>query len=377
MTAAWQHGHDLTYLRSLTALFDSQRQHTLGRYEIPNEAHIAGALHARRCVVLNTPPSAICTYRILKKDVERGDFTGRRFVTLRSDDCIIDHIATDTPITTQTLDRLTAIAGHRTTWLRPLSHQTDIIESATALGYQHAITHIAASSDIRQIMVRATKSSDWPPIPPFDRADAATLTRIGHISANDLDLMRQEVTHLTDWSNHYSQYNLRKSWSAISLHGFSIDPTDIIKPSDMSQSWKQSNSLRLSDTVVETTAAQRTPHITRIVRSLGWDTERIRLMRLRAIDGGLSRHADIVDRQAGTADGYIARLHIPLQTSPECHFTGWQADGRPITRHLTAGSLWYLDIRKPHAVTNIGSTIDRVHLVIDIKADSRLRTLLR
>lgn len=376
MTSAWQHGHDLTYLKSLTALFDSQRQHTLGRHEIPNEANIADALHDRRCVVIDTPPSALCTYRILKKDVDRWDFTGRRFVTLRSGDCIIDHIATDRPMTTQTLDRLTAIAGHRTTWLRPLSHQTDIIESAIALGYQHAITHIAASSDIRQIMVRATRSNDWPLIPTADRADLATLTQIGNISTDDLDAMRREVTHLTDWADHYSQYNLRKSWSAISLQGFSIDPTDIIKPSDMSQSWKRDNTLRLLDTVVETTAAQHTPHIMHTVRSLGWNTERIRLMRLRATDGGLSRHADIVDRQAGTADGYIARLHIPLQTSPECQFTGWQADGRQITRHLTAGSLWYLDIRKPHAVTNIGSTIDRIHLVIDIKADSRLRTLL-
>lgn len=376
MTSAWQHGHDLTYLKSLTALFDSQRQHTLGRHEIPNEANIADALHDRRCVVIDTPPSALCTYRILKKDVDRWDFTGRRFVTLRSGDCIIDHIATDRPMTTQTLDRLTAIAGHRTTWLRPLSHQTDIIESAISLGYQHAMTHIAASSDIRQIMVRATRSNDWPLIPTADRADLATLTQIGNISTDDLDAMRREVTHLTDWADHYSQYNLRKSWSAISLQGFSIDPTDIIKPSDMSQSWKRDNTLRLLDTVVETTAAQHTPHIMHTVRSLGWNTERIRLMRLRATDGGLSRHADIVDRQAGTADGYIARLHIPLQTSPECQFTGWQADGRQITRHLTAGSLWYLDIRKPHAVTNIGSTIDRIHLVIDIKADSRLRTLL-
>jgi len=376
MIAAWQHGHDLAHLQAITTLFDAQRQHTLGRHEIPNESVIADALHHRRCVVIDTPPSAVCTYRILSRDVDRWDFTGRRCVTVRSGDCMIDHIASDTPMTTHTLDRLTAIAGHRTTWLRPLSHQTDIIDSAIALGYQHAITQIAASSDIRRLMVRATRSGEWPLIPTADDADLATLRQIGDITADDLTAMMQEVAHLTQWADHYSQYNLRKSWSAISLQGYSTDPTDIIKPSDMSQSWKRENTLRLLDTVVETTVAQHTPHIMRIVRSLGWDTERIRLMRLRATDGGLSRHADIVDRRAGTADGYVARLHIPLQTSPQCQFTGWQADGRQITHHLPAGSLWYLDIRKPHAVTNAGSTIDRIHLVIDIKADSRLRTLL-
>lgn len=377
LTAAWQHGYDLQYLKSIGALFDRQRSETLGRHETPNEAVIATALHERRCLVIGEIPAAVCTYRILSRDVERIDFTGRRVATARAGDCIIDHIATADPITTQILDRLCSVAGNRSIWLRPLSHQTDIIDAAHTLGFTHVMTQIAASSDIRQLMVRTHRLDDRRPSSDIDAADLATLTQIGEIDIADLTAMCIEVSQMSNWADHYSQYNLRKSWSAISLQGYSTDPTDIIKPSDMSQSWKKANEMRLIDTITETTAAQHTPHIMRVVRSLGWRTERIRLMRLRATDGGLSRHADIVDRDAGTADGHIARLHIPLQTSPACTFLGWQADGTQIEHHLMTGSLWYLDIRKPHAVTNVGSTIDRIHLVIDIRSDERLRAALR
>ena len=42
-----------------------------------------------------------------------------------------------------------------------------------------------------------------------------------------------------EYTNHYSNYNKDKSWSALSLRGYSPDPAFITKPEEMSKSWKQ------------------------------------------------------------------------------------------------------------------------------------------
>jgi hypothetical protein len=100
-------------------------------------------------------------------------------------------------------------------------------------------------------------------------------------------------------------------------------------------------------------------------------------MRLRAKDGELSRHADITDREAGTANGFVSRLHVPIRTSPAVTFYGWGARGNKLERNLPQGALCYLDQRKPHAVRNTDPTVDRVHLVIDCFANERVRDLIR
>ena len=369
--ADWQHGYDLDHLRRLAAMFDTQRAETLGRHELPNEATIAAALHARRCIIIDDHTIAI--YRVMTRDSDRADFTGLRTATIKKGDCVIDHIAS-TDLTPSVLHRLLSTAGRRTVWFRPLSHQTEIHAALTRLAYMPIITQISASSDIRTLLTNDTRRQASAPL---DDADTATLHQIVHkIPTGTVSKMLAEATALDSWADHYSVYNLRKSWSAISLHGFGDDPADITKPNDMAQSWKAANAHRLADQIRPTAIAALTPNIMRTVTALGWRTERIRLMRLRADDGGLSRHADIVDRDAGTADGRIARLHIPLQTDPHCQFTGWTLDGSQTVSHLPTGTLWYLDIRKPHAVTNVGSTIDRIHLVVDVHADSRLRAAL-
>lgn len=54
------------------------------------------------------------------------------------------------------------------------------------------------------------------------------------------------------------------------------------------------------------------------------------------------------------------RLHIPIQTNPECIFTVGT-----ISKHLQVGEIWEIDNdNKPHSVKNNGQT-DRIHLLID------------
>ena len=42
-----------------------------------------------------------------------------------------------------------------------------------------------------------------------------------------------------EFTNHYSNYNKDKSWSAISLRGYSPEWSFITKPAEMSKKWKR------------------------------------------------------------------------------------------------------------------------------------------
>jgi hypothetical protein len=95
-------------------------------------------------------------------------------------------------------------------------------------------------------------------------------------------------------------------------------------------------------------------------------------MRLGARGGELTRHADITDPEAGTADGKVARLHIPLTTDPRCVFRSWGLNGVEQRLHMPERGLSYIDTRKPHAVIN-PADLERIHLVADAFSSPALR----
>lgn len=65
-----------------------------------------------------------------------------------------------------------------------------------------------------------------------------------------------------------------------------------------------------------------------------------------------------------------ARLHVVVSTNPgvTCRIDGTE-------QHWAAGECWYADFNRPHSFANRGET-ERVHLVLDCKADDWLRQLL-
>jgi len=178
------------------------------------------------------------------------------------------------------------------------------------------------------------------------------------------------------WANHYSKYNIRDSWSGFTLQGYDReDPNFIIKPDEMSASWRREHREYDKAICERTIIADRFPATWEGLRDLKCDFDRVRFLRVRAGDGALGRHADITNRDAGSVEGKLARLHIPLTTSASCHFSAWNIFGARLEAHLPAGSLWYLDQRKPHAVSNIGGS-ERIHLVVDAKVTPALRALI-
>jgi hypothetical protein len=223
--------------------------------------------------------------------------------------------------------------------------------------------------------------------------DAATLTVLdkGFISDAESHAILAELRNFAQWwsdysgakvwADHYSTYNKNNTWSAFSLRNFvPDDPTSIVKPKEMPRDWKKEHEDMLELECADSIALDHFPTVKDIMRRLavmGYAAgfERVRLMRLTASGGELTRHSDITDRTAGTRDGFISRLHIPLVTHEAVQFQMWDHRGRRFQRHLSANDLWYLDQRKPHAAVN-KSAVERVHLVIDVVACDAFRSQL-
>ena len=176
------------------------------------------------------------------------------------------------------------------------------------------------------------------------------------------------------FTNHYSNYNKDKSWSAISLRGYTNDWRFITKPAEMSKKWKKENvgvEFKLQDTVLR----KHFPEVEDLLQYLPGKPHRIRFMNLAPGGGELERHTDQVDPDAGVQDEKLMRFHFPIVTNKDVIFNQWDWDAKLVEEHMQVGECWYIDVRKPHRAIN-GGTEMRTHLVVDIEANEKVRALI-
>ncbi len=364
----WAHGLDVKFLKSIAQLFRSYKPYAMGRFSIPNEAEIARAISSNSgyVVAVGDKPLGFMIASIAQRDSVRRDFAGRALY-VKQGDFSIQHLAFADELPAHILqDHLLQYAGNRSVWALIHAENRAKIRMMESLGFQVIGTKIGASSEMHSILLRSNRPAIRLP-EPLDAAHRPSLAMLSErfITEQELSDIRAEIARGVEWADHYSSYNLRHSWSAISLRGYSDDPSFIIKPAEMSKKWREAHWAMLSAPVRDTPLMARFPTVAAVCSRLGTDLQRVRFMRVRAEDGGLSRHADITDREAGPMPGQIARLHIPINSEPVCRFQAWNLAGEKLQAHLPERSLWYLDTRKPHAVSNAGADHDRIHLVID------------
>ena len=219
-------------------------------------------------------------------------------------------------------------------------------------------------------------------------AEYLTLSKLQHpsltkyITPIQTILTNLENEKIIDFTNHYSNYNKKNTWSAISLRGYSPDWRFIEKPDEMNKKWQKENEDKeffLQDTELMKhfdkgfSNKPRGNHIYDLLKEIGVNTEvyRIRFMKLKGGEGTLGRHTDQVCSDTGVADGKLMRLHFPIFTNPEVKFKSWYSrDYDEVV--MKAGECWYLDTRKPHEARNGGES-NRIHLVIDVVANEKIR----
>ena len=193
--------------------------------------------------------------------------------------------------------------------------------------------------------------------------------------SNICDILAQRLEMMDyKFTNHYSNYNKNKSWSAISLRGYTPDWAFITKPAEMGKKWRWDNKdteFKLQDTDIR----KMFPEVEDILRWLPGRPHRIRFMNLAPGGGELQRHTDQVDPEAGVEDYKLMRFHFPIVTNKDVTFSLWDYKAERVSCHMKVGECWYLDVRKPHQAINDGEDM-RTHLVIDIEASDEVRALI-
>ncbi len=328
--------------------------------------------------------------RALKHDQGVKDFRGETIVIPKGhvfvSDIALADAASFTDLTVFLMDVLPEENGLLDTschmWVEIYQEHPRLREYFEECNWYRAGTKIMAGSEIKTLY-----TTRKPVLPAWDDADKPVLKEIipAFLLESELALIRKELDGYVSrspeaWENHYSIYNEQDKWSAFAVRGYKPDdPSYIVKPSEMSKTWKASHAddLLKYTTPEWTLASVFFPGTLGLLSNLPVEFDRIRFMRLTSNGGTLERHTDITDRFAGTADGKLTRLHIPIYTNPQVMVNGWGLSGTKITQQWHAGGLFYLDQRKPHQVVNGDPTQDRVHLVFDVESSEWVRNLLR
>ena len=151
------------------------------------------------------------------------------------------------------------------------------------------------------------------------------------------------------WEKHLSDYH-DGNWQSISL---------------FAPGGRRSNQFSGGDAFAATEALQRCDYVPEVINSFPGLKNRIRFLRLRA-GGEIFPHSDPMHQ----LDRAMVRIHIPVQTSASVAF---YVHG--VRLHMLPGETWFVDVRFKHSVRNEGDT-DRVHLVMDVVANSELRAMM-
>jgi hypothetical protein len=245
----------------------------------------------------------------------------------------------------------------------------ELTDGLRAQGREVSWYRISAASEIVAVWGRAGEGSR------IDEVDRVTVRNVGMVRRDVVEAMRAEAVALSGWHDDYPYYS-DGSWGALSLRGFYRDPALGVKPAEMGRKWHEDHPGAADLRCDWTDLVRRCPAMIDWIGSQGWrNLERVRVLRMAGRDGRggrLGRHSDITDRSMGTRVGEVVRFHVPLVTHPDIAMHWWDLDGIERRTNLTDGDVWYLDARKPHAVSN-PTGVDRLHLTVDVIVDDRVQ----
>ena len=380
----WQCGYDLDYLLEVESFYEHCNKHSLSPFSELKKHKIAAALknqeqkiyeqHGVVFAMLNKQIVKSTTSIMMYHDVEIGKKL--------PGDVVITNLAWKEGHTENVANLLTSI--HDPCWLYIWIEDQEAKKLAELAGFSWIGPKVSTFGELYGIYFK--DASNHSLFPGESRVHPTRIPEEDY-SLEKLNLPKDEITKLVEqlnreiselddieYTNHYSNYNKKKSWNAISLRGYTSDPAFITKPEEMNKKWKEENKdkdFHLQDTALRA----RLPTVEKLLDLLPGTKHRVRLMGLSPNGGELERHTDQVDPDCGVKNGKLMRFHFPLVTNPKVEFTSWGVLGVPKTINMSIGECWYLDVRKPHRAINAGDT-NRIHLVIDVESNQDLRELI-
>jgi hypothetical protein len=371
----WQLGYPLDVLRPITDRFvAAEGDRVLGKFAAVNDALVASRLASG---LFATSGSSMAMFQVLSRARTMRAFGDVPVAVLPAGGILIDHVAGDP------LEVAHAFVGRKVSGVVGWLPDPVTSEVADLLWLSHAGGRVTSAGEVQGLWAD-TLTGDTTP----QRLAHLGVTQLAYQGPRGwrtpyvhpgalLEQVAKVESSGATFAQHYSGYNKRRSWTALTLRGFG-DVEDITKPAEMSKHWKAAHPGWERSVCTDTPLMGALPAVGEYLAALGWPPiERVRLMRLEPGGGELTRHADAVDHDAGVGDGSLCRIHFPLETNPDVVFTSWDLQGVAHHAHMPTGTCWVLDHTKPHSAINGGSTA-RTHLVIDawVETGSVLARLL-
>ena len=377
---AWQKGYHIEYLEEIVERFEGYNELSCSPFSEMSKNKVAESLEKGHIEILSG--SSGYTHSIIESHINRtrGEITadGSVVIGIKEDgDRIVTKISGDViPLSTK-LQSYT-----EPTWLFIWEESVAQRNAATMARYKKIGAKVTSFGEIYGVYFRDVPGlfSDVErphvKIPEYEKF-ALTKLKIEKTDPIEAALVgiRGMLKTLPEFTNHYSNYNDKGSWKALSLRGYRSDSTFITKPVEMNKKWKKENEGSLNWQIEDTPLRAQFPEVEVLLDQLPGEKHRIRFMSLKPKDGELRRHTDLVDPDQGIADGKLARIHFPIVTNDKVLFQNWDWNGKADPINMKVGEAWYLDVRKPHRAVNGGDN-HRIHLVIDVVSNEELRKLL-
>lgn len=367
---AWQHGYELDYLKELAKRYERYNSYTDSPFAQFKKNNIAEGLHTKSFKELDDSFLSVNIAKVRSKISMHGDTViGYK----EPGDVIFTNISDHTEFAQKYIDKFT----DKNCWLFGWAEDDEFRKFAESSDFKYVGCKITTFAEIYSVYFRDSSMSFEDRIHPKILGEETINICKCKFGVIDASKIREELSQVEmDYTQHYSNYNKKGAWSAISLRGYRPDPSFIAKPVEMSKKWKEENDTWEEWECEDTPLREKFPYVNEILSLIPTDRiERIRFMSLAPGGGELSRHTDQVDPYLGVTDGKMMRLHIPVITNPDMEFTSWSMHGIKNLVNMKEGDMWYLDIRKPHMAVNNGEKT-RIHLVVDIEANDSCRRLL-
>ena len=376
----WQKGYHIEYLEEIVERFEGYNELSCSPFSEMSKNKVAESLEKGHIEVLSG--SRGHSHAIIESHINRNrsEITadGTVVIGIKEDgDRIVTKISGDViPLSTK-LQSYT-----EPTWLFIWEESVAQRNAATMARYKKIGAKITSFGEIYGVYFRDVPGlfSDVErphvKIPEYEKF-ALTKLKIEKTDPIEAALVgiRGMLKTLPEFTNHYSNYNDKGSWKALSLRGYRSDSTFITKPVEMNKKWKKENEGSLNWQIEDTPLRAQFPEVEVLLDQLPGEKHRIRFMSLKPKDGELRRHTDLVDPDQGIADGKLARIHFPIVTNDKVLFQNWDWNGKADPINMKVGEAWYLDVRKPHRAVNSGDT-HRIHMVVDVVSNEELRKLL-
>jgi hypothetical protein len=365
----WQHGFELDYLKSLEAKYAEYNAYTLSPFAKFKKNNIAESLFKGTLNILDDAMLEVVESKSASNITMHGDTV---IAKKQKGDMTVSKLLGNLETIKKCLDYPTDMHGmpQRDIWLYVWAENKEHCQLAEDLNFCYVGPKITTYGEIYAIYYRG-KQREFPKVDP---AEFLSIKKVDNVNVSVIESIHSKLNLLPSFTNHYSNYNKDKSWSALSLRGYSSNPEFITKPIEMSDKWKEEHKDE-NFFMQDTQLFEQFEEVKELLKSYGSTLHRVRFMRLKPGGGELERHTDQVDPDSGGSKGKLARLHFPIKTNDKVEFTVWDVKGNAQKVHMKVGECWFLDTRKAHMAVN-GGDEERIHLVVDIVTEDKLHAKL-